>query len=413
MPNAAALPLAEFHAAVLALAPANAFQCLLRWDLGAEAIAALAVEIQTATTSVLDRVAAVPAGAHSWCTVMQPLADDETVSAVFGSLCDFPHHVSASKEIRDASTAADTALSAFGVECSMRVDVYRSVTAYAERYDALAAAAAAAAAGGAAFEWPKDVRAHSPEEQRLLDRMLRDFRRNGLHLAEAERDRLRALKTRMSELSITFSKNLGEEASTFELTPAQLDGMPADWMAARPKAADGSDKVVVDLKYPSAFPILKLCKVPETRALLERAFNSRCLAENTAILEELIRLRADEAAILGFATSSNFVLDVRMAKKTESVVTFLEELSVVWLPLARLFCVLPRCTTHIPPQFFLFAIAPPAASRAAGGRRARRTARAQAGRMRLARYRIRWPHQPVRLPVLLQSARRKGVRGRQ
>jgi len=108
-------------------------------------------------------------------------------------------------------------------------------------------------------------------------------------------------------------------------------GLPADWLQARPR---NGDAYIVDLKYPSYFPIVKLCKVPATRALLEKAFASRCLAANTAILEELIRLRADEAALLGFATSSAFVLDIRMAKRTDEVMRFLDELSTLLDPLA-------------------------------------------------------------------------------
>lgn len=220
--NAGAAPLHDFHAAVLALTPGK-FQTLLRWDLSAAAIGALADEIMAATKTVLDAVAAVPAEAASWCTVMQPLADDETVSALFGSMCDFPHHVADSKELRDASSAADTKISAFQVECSMREDVFRSVKAYATRYDALAQQAAAA---GASFAWPHDVRPHSPEEQRFVDRILRDFRRGGLDLPAAQQAQLKELKTRMSALSIEFSKNLGEEASTFELSAEQLEGAP-------------------------------------------------------------------------------------------------------------------------------------------------------------------------------------------
>jgi Zn-dependent oligopeptidase len=57
-----------------------------------------------------------------------------------------------------------------------------------------------------------------------------------------------------------------------------------------------------------------LCKVPETRALLEKAFASRCLVENTPIMEELVRLRHEEAQVLGYDTSSDYVLEIRMAK---------------------------------------------------------------------------------------------------
>ncbi len=41
-------------------------------------------------------------------------------------------------------------------------------------------------------------------------------------------------------------QNLGEENCTFELTPEQLEGCPADFIAARPKIDSGL--VIIDLK---------------------------------------------------------------------------------------------------------------------------------------------------------------------
>ena len=64
--------------------------------------------------------------------------------------------------LRAASSEADTKLSAFGVECSMRVDVFASVKHYVARYEALLAQSEA----DVAFVWPHDIRKHSAEEQR-------------------------------------------------------------------------------------------------------------------------------------------------------------------------------------------------------------------------------------------------------
>ena len=75
------------------------------------------------------------------------------------------------------------------------------------------------------------------------------------------------------------------------------------------KNDDGS--MVVTLKYPHYLPIMKLCTVmavphipsisrwqaDATRQLLETAYNSRCVAENTPILEEMIALRHQKAQV--------------------------------------------------------------------------------------------------------------------
>jgi len=79
-----------------------------------------------------------------------------------------------------------------------------------------------------------------PEEQRLLDRLLRDGRRNGcillfsltvgyyfinilgLHLSGELQEKVKELKKKLTQLEIEFSKNLSEEKSTFEFSEPEL-----------------------------------------------------------------------------------------------------------------------------------------------------------------------------------------------
>ena len=98
-----------------------------------------------------------------------------------------------------------------------------------------------------------------------------------------------------------------------------VDVVVYDVLCSLEKTDDG--KFVVSLKYPHYLPIMKLCQVwwyrnqcifnawfaltvfvdllqiDETRKTMETAFNSRCIAENTPILEELVRLRHEMANV--------------------------------------------------------------------------------------------------------------------
>ncbi len=67
---------------------------------------------------------------------------------------------------------------------------------------------------------------------------------------------------------------------------------------------------------------MKLCAVAATRRTLEAAFTSRCKAQNAPILEELVRLRAKLAGLLGYKSWAAYVQDIRMAKTPETVTVF-------------------------------------------------------------------------------------------
>jgi len=169
-----------------------------------------------------------------------------------------------------------------------------------------------------------------PEDLRFLESEVRDYKRAGLDLDKDTRDQVQALKTRMSELSINFSKNSNEENSTHEFTLAELEGLPEDFKNSLEKV---NDNFLVSLAYPHYIPIMQLCKVSSTRQTIEKAFNSRCIDTNVDIIEELIRLRAQVAKLLGFQTHADYVLDTRMAKNPTNVRTFLSELATKMKPL--------------------------------------------------------------------------------
>lgn len=50
-----------------------------------------------------------------------------------------------------------------------------------------------------------------------------------------------------------------------------------------------------------------------------------CVQENSAILKELVQLRAQKCSLLGFSTHADFVLEMNMAKSGKKVANFLGE----------------------------------------------------------------------------------------
>jgi len=95
--------------------------------------------------------------------------------------------------------------------------------------------------------------------ERLLGRILRDFRRAGVDQDEATRTRIQEINDRMVVVGQDFSKNIRDDVRTVRVRPEELDGLPADWLAAHPAGDDGLVTVTTD--FPDYVPVSTYCTV--------------------------------------------------------------------------------------------------------------------------------------------------------
>ncbi|KAK9331161.1 hypothetical protein V1520DRAFT_338453 [Lipomyces starkeyi] len=261
-------------------------------------------QIKTETTAVIDtakklhdQVAAIEAPTFE--SVIKVLAEADNVRYGQINQLSFYHHVSVDKQVRDSSTKAEELFRDFDIEAGMREDLYKVVNAV--------------------FEQHLDV---DPESNRLLEKMNLDFTRNGLALPKEKRDELKVLQKKVSNLEVAYNKNLGEETGYILFTREELAGVPEDTISQF-NIVDGKYKMTY--KYPDIFPVMKYAQNPDTR---RRAFvgDQNKVIENCDLLIQAVKLRADIAAILGYKTHAAYVLEERMAKSPESVITFLNDL---------------------------------------------------------------------------------------
>jgi thimet oligopeptidase len=220
--------------------------------------------------------------------------NDETAAAMF------LRHASPDKAVRDASLECDNDISKYYVDVFMRPELFAVMKDAAERGEIL-----------------------EGEDARLVEKTMLDFRRSGMDLPAEQREKLKAIRQRIVELSNEFETEIAEVKETVSFTPAQMAGAPEDMLKRLPR--DGG-KYKVSLDYPDYFPFMENVKDPEARKALEMRYDSRGGEKNKVRLAEVLRLRDEAAKLLGYKTHAHYVLEERMAEGPENVFRFLEGL---------------------------------------------------------------------------------------
>ena len=176
------------------------------------------------------------------------------------------------------------------------------------------------------------------ESLKVLERYHLDFVRAGAQLKGEARDRLAEIGQRLAVLGATFSQNvLGDEEDwTLALTEAQMAGVPQSIRdAASAKAAElkSDAPFLVTLSRSSVEPFLQYADDRSLRETLHRAWTARGDnandRNNRAVMTEMLALRAERAALLGYESFAQFKLADSMAGTPQKARALLEE---VWEP---------------------------------------------------------------------------------
>lgn len=182
--------------------------------------------------------------------------------------------------------------------------------------------------------------------QRLVNRELRDFHLSGADLPENERNRVKAIGEKLSLLSQKFSENLLDATNAWELvlpTDERLAGIPEDAKALFAMQAEAAGKTGyrLTLQFPSYLPVMQYADDRALRETVYKAFATRASEfdggkfDNTATINEILALRAEEAQLLGFKNYAESSLATKMAESPKEVVDFLRQLAQRAKPYAQ------------------------------------------------------------------------------
>jgi oligopeptidase A len=266
--------------------------------------------------SAVARVTA-PSTPATWDSIVEPLDDAMERLGRAWSAVSHLNAVVDTPQLRAQYNANLPRLTQFWTELAQNEALYAKYKAIAARDDFAALPAA---------------------RRRVIANELRDFRLGGAELSPPDKERLRAVRERQAQLSTRFAENVLDATNAFELLiddAAQLAGVPADTLQMLREAAqdDAKPGYRLTLHAPSYLPVLQYADDRELRERLYRAYSTRASEfgrpewDNTRLIVELLRLRREQAGLLGHRDFAELSLVPKMAESPLQVLDFLRDLA--------------------------------------------------------------------------------------
>jgi thimet oligopeptidase len=202
--------------------------------------------------------------------------------------------------VRDAATDGAKVLSEWAVGIEYREDVYKAVKKFADTKPKL-----------------------KGEEAKLLDEVMRDYKRAGLALPKAERDEVERLRKELTRLTTDFESNVTKAEGPVKFTRAELEGVPEDFL----KAVKTNDEYIVKANVTfHSMAVMDNAKKEATRKKFLLVRDNLARAGNTPLLQQILELRDQIAHKLGYASWADLVIEPKMAKTGARALEFCEKL---------------------------------------------------------------------------------------
>ena len=173
---------------------------------------------------------------------------------------------------------------------------------------------------------------------RAVEKSYRDFTRNGALLSAADKEELKKLNNRLTELYSKFNSNLLKATNAYQLVvddPAMLSGLPESTIAlaadeAKQRGLDG--KWVFTLHAPSRLPVLQFADNRDLRRQIYEAYTTQASSgeyNNYPVIGEIVKTRAAKAKLLGYPDYAAYMTANVMAKTPENAENLLMQ---IWRP---------------------------------------------------------------------------------
>ncbi len=158
--------------------------------------------------------------------------------------------------------------------------------------------------------------------RRVIELARRDMRRSGIELSATDQEQVRSARAELVKIEQEFAKNIRDDISEIALDPAQLDGMPADYVAAHP--VDPNGKVHLTTNYPDLIPFMTYATDEAARRELAIVNGLRAVPHNIKLLEAMLTTRAELAGLLGYANWAEYASEDKMTGSAGAIREFID-----------------------------------------------------------------------------------------
>ena len=281
-------------------------------------------QLLTANRRLVETIVA-DAGASSWATFVAPLEDaNEQLSRAWSQVSHLNAVVN-SPELRAVYNENLPKITEFYADLSQNLQLY-------DKFKALKVA--------------PEFTQLTPPQQKIVTNEIRDFRLGGAELADAQKERFKAIQEALATAAAKFEENILDTTNDYAKyveSEAEVAGLPADALQVAQEAAsaDGKKGWKFTLHAPSYMPVMQYAEHRPLREEIYRAYSTRASEfgkpewDNTALIKQILQLRQEAAQLLGFNSYAEVSLATKMAQTPAEVIDFLQSLAERAKPFAQ------------------------------------------------------------------------------
>jgi thimet oligopeptidase len=238
-------------------------------------------------------------GARTIENTLRPFDNAQNELSIAGGEAYLMYAVAPQKEVRDAGQALAQQVQQVATVLSLNQEVYHALAAV-------------------------DVAAADPATRHYMERTLLEYRLAGVDKDESTRAEIKKMQDHVTDAALKFGRNIQENPNHITLKDkSELAGLPEDFIAAHPPAADGS--ITLSTDETDFTPIITYATSDDVRKRMYLAYMTRAYPVNKDILLDVLKTRHDLAKILGYPTFADLATADQMIGTAANMKSFLNE----------------------------------------------------------------------------------------